>query len=286
MKTTDNIITFNYDDVFFAYYLNDACECSHLVRDHCLCYIYSGEFILHSEGREQRYTAGDCVFCRRDNRLEVRKGPLGNEQFRGVFMNFKRPFLKEMYKRIDHSKFPRRKSEALPAFVQMPQSPDFQSLFRSMTPYFDSNVHPSENLMRLKQMEGVYALIDYNADFGPLLFDFADQWRPDLVEFMERNFMCDMTLEDFAQFSGRSLSTFKRDFKKIFDLPPERWLTQKRLNAAYEMLQQGATVTDACFNVGFKNISHFSNAFKREFGVSPLEIKHRCKINPSTSKTY
>lgn len=274
MKMSDNIITFSYDDVFFAVYLNDAYECSHMVREHCLCYIYGGEFILKRDGREEHYTAGDCIFCRRDNRLEVRKQALGGEQFRGVFMNFKRPFLKEVYKSIDKRTLPRHKRDVVPAFVHLPKSPDFESLFRSMVPYFDSNVHPSAHVMRLKQMEGVYALLSYNADFGPLLFDFVDQWRPDLVEFMEQNFKCDMTMTEFAQFSGRSLSTFKRDFKKMLNESPERWLTMKRLNAAYEQLQNGSTVTDACFDNGFKNISHFSAAFKREFGLNPTDAKH------------
>lgn len=269
----ENITTFNYDDVFFAFYINDAYECSHMVYHHCLCYIYDGEFILKDGEREEHFTSGDCIFCRRDNRIEVHKQPKDGRQFRGVFMNFKRPFLKEAYKLIDRHSLPRVNHGLIPRYVKLPNSPDFQSLFQSMIPYFETNVHPTDNLMRLKQMEGIYALLNFNADFGPLLFDCIDRWKPDLVEYMEQNYMCDLSIEQFAQFTGRSLSTFKRDFKKSFDLPPERWLTKKRLNSAYELLRQGITTTDACCEVGFKSVSHFSAAFKREFGFSPSEVK-------------
>lgn len=79
-----------------------------------------------------------------------------------------------------------------------------------------------------------------------------------------------MTLEEFASYTGRSLATFKRDFAKISDVPPQRWITEHRLELAKQILaQEGISATDACFRVGFKNRSHFSTAFKRRFGYAP-----------------
>lgn len=95
----------------------------------------------------------------------------------------------------------------------------------------------------------------------------------DLKDFMEKNFKSDMSMSEFARASGRSLSTFKRDFKRMSELSPERWLTDRRLRAAIEMLRRGQRVTDTCFDVGFKNVSHFSAIFKRKFGVTPGDIR-------------
>lgn len=95
----------------------------------------------------------------------------------------------------------------------------------------------------------------------------------DLKDFMEKNFRCDMSMSEFARASGRSLSTFKRDFKKISDLSPERWLTDRRLRAAIELLKRGRRVSDTCFDVGFKNVSHFSATFKKKFGMTPGEAR-------------
>ena len=41
----------------------------------------------------------------------------------------------------------------------------------------------------------------------------------DLLEFMEKNYAYDLTIEDIAHYTGRSLAAFKRDFRKISDLP-------------------------------------------------------------------
>jgi len=77
-------------------------------------------------------------------------------------------------------------------------------------------------------------------------------------------------MEEIASFTGRSLSTFKRDFKKISDLPPQKWLIQRRLRAAYEKIKEdGKRVSDVYMEVGFKNLSHFSVAFKKQYGFSP-----------------
>ncbi len=89
---------------------------------------------------------------------------------------------------------------------------------------------------------------------------------------MEENFTEDLTIEEFANYTGRSLATFKRDFAKISDVTPQKWLIDKRLDKAYEILSTGkANPTDVYYQVGFKNRSHFSLAFKKRFGISPSQ---------------
>lgn len=93
------------------------------------------------------------------------------------------------------------------------------------------------------------------------------------MAFLEKNYMNDLTLRDIARFTGRSLSTFKRDFRALSDLTPQRWLMRRRLEAAREMLRRDnkREVTDVCFEVGFKNLSHFSKLYKRTYGIPPTE---------------
>ena len=62
----------------------------------------------------------------------------------------------------------------------------------------------------------------------------------------------------------------KRDFKKISDLTPEKWLIRKRLEVAYALMKEGGKkVVDVYAEVGFKNPSHFSTAFKKQYGMPP-----------------
>lgn len=53
---------------------------------------------------------------------------------------------------------------------------------------------------------------------------------------MNKNFSKDMTLGDFAHYTGRSLSTFKRDFKDVFNETPHEWIKNKKLDEAYKLI--------------------------------------------------
>lgn len=121
--------------------------------------------------------------------------------------------------------------------------------------------------------EAHYSLIRHIDVMADLMNPTAHARKIDLKDFMEKHFRSDMSMSEFALATGRSLSTFKRDFKKISDLSPERWLTDRRLRAAYELLRRGHRVADTCFDVGFKNVSHFSAIFKRKFGVTPSQVR-------------
>lgn len=84
--------------------------------------------------------------------------------------------------------------------------------------------------------------------------------------------MNDISMEEIANYTGRSLSTFKRDFKKCSTLSPREWLIRRRLEAARELIRKGGRkVSEICFEVGFKNLSHFSKIYKETYGIPPTE---------------
>ena len=83
--------------------------------------------------------------------------------------------------------------------------------------------------------------------------------------------MYDFSMDKIASYTGRSLATFKRDFAKVSDISPRKWLIRRRLEAAHQLIVQGKRrVTDICYAVGFRNLSHFSRAYKEMYGFSPV----------------
>ena len=196
-------------------------------------------------------------------------------------------FLRDFYNRLDKGTLPEKARRNKVSLLKLPSSrPDIVSLFESMAPYFDSGVQPSKELLYLKMTEGVYVLLNTDQSLYASLFDFADPWKPDILEFMEKNYMNDLTPGEIANYTGRSLATFKRDFRKVSDLSPQKWLFRKvsdlspqkwlirrRLEAAREQILSGnRKVTEVCFDVGFKNLSHFSRAYKAMFGCPPSTV--------------
>ena len=86
-----------------------------------------------------------------------------------------------------------------------------------------------------------------------------------------------MTLEEFATYTGRSLATFKRDFAKVSDLSPEKWLIKKRLDKAYELLAHGsAKPSDVYVAVGFKTVRTSPVHSSGNSGVPPGGVAASC----------
>lgn len=268
---TDGIHTLRYSDIFLAMYLDDATSCLHRNHSHVLVYMLSGELAIDERGRITRLHKGDCAFIRKDFGVRMTKRARGGEQFKAVFLMFTTKFLREFYSGLDRNALPVGAKRDKISLYKLPSNrPDIVSLFESMTPYFDSGIRPTEELLQLKLVEGVYVLLHTDENLYASLFDFVDPWKIDLLAFMERNYANDLSLEEIADYTGRSLSTFKRDFRKCSDLAPQKWLIRRRLEAAHEqILNGGRKVSEICFDVGFKNLSHFSKAYKKMYGAAP-----------------
>lgn len=270
-------LIFNYNNVFYSFFYDDLSGCIHRSREYALNYVYSGEMILNNGTEKIHVRKGECVFIPRDHHITMYKKTYMGERYCGIFLMFTRSFLREMYVRLGINRLPQknRAPKLDKGVIKLPATVELASLFASMTPYFNPSVKPKDNFMELKLQEGLMALLAIDERFMPTMFDFNQPWKIDILEFMEDNFMCDLSMEEIAHYTGRSLATFKRDFKKISHLTPEKWLIKRRLAKAYEMMKTGnRKVVEVYAEVGFRNPSHFSTAFKKEFGVAPTAISN------------
>jgi AraC-like DNA-binding protein len=268
----DGVKTIAYSNVFLSRFSDNASAHTNMIREHCLLYVYSGEVEISERGKATKIRKGECAFIRRDNRVGLVKRPVNGEQFKAIFLSFTRNFLRRFYHRtLDKSKLPTESKRKGACMYKLPANrPDIVSLFESITPYFDSDVQPTDELLNLKVAEGVYVLLNTDESFYSSLFDFTERWKIDILDYLNENYMYDLSLEEIASFTGRSLAVFKRDFKKISPLSPEKWLIRKRLKVAHDKIREdGKKVSDVCFEVGFKNLSHFSRVFKEQFGYAP-----------------
>jgi AraC family transcriptional regulator len=82
----------------------------------------------------------------------------------------------------------------------------------------------------------------------------------------------EVTLETLALECGLSRSHFARAFKKTTGLPPHRWLLDRRVERARELLLNSALpIADIADLCGFADQSHFTRVFTNALGVSPGE---------------
>ena len=161
--------------------------------------MYSGELEINERGRITRLYKGDCAFIRKDFSVQMTKQARDGEQFKAIFLMFTTKFLRDFYNQLDKDTIPKEAKREKVSLCKLPSNrPDIVSLFESMTPYFNSNIQPTDKLFQLKMTEGLYVLLNTSKNLYASIFDFTDPWKIDILEFLERNYMNDLSIEEIA----------------------------------------------------------------------------------------
>ncbi|MDR3680909.1 MAG: AraC family transcriptional regulator [Flavipsychrobacter sp.] len=243
-----------------------------MFEHHLLVWFISGETKLVQADVTHTFTAGDIFFIPRNQLATVINYPKDGLPHKTVVMYITTERLKDFYKR--HVLIGR----ALPLqkVYTFRKHPLLESCLASVIPYFDLKENLPETIAAIKIEEAISILRSVDNQMDGLLANFEEPGKINLADFMERHYMFNMTMERFGYLTGRSIATFRRDFKKAFNTTPQNWLTEKRLELAhYQIAEQQRKPIDVYFEAGFENLSHFSYAFKKRFGYPPNEVVSR-----------
>lgn len=245
------------------------------IPEHFVCHIVSGEMRVIESNRQSIYRAGDSFLLRRNALAKCEQRPIASRiQFKVIFLVLKKDFLQDYAIRHGLSNMP-QKTGISPQVQLLPSTLSLAGLFNSLIPYLDAHVYPSAEITSLKLEEMLICLQELDSELTASLFTIAATGKLDLGEFMERNYMFNVPLNKFAELSGRSLSTFQRDFSKIFDIQAGPWLLKRRLQAAHDLLSSSdRKPSEVYLETGFEDFAHFSRSFKTYFGYNPSKIKH------------
>ena len=103
----------------------------------------------------------------------------------------------------------------------------------------------------------------------------SDVLSNQFINIIYENLFNDVSVEELAELTNRSLTSFKKEFKRIFNMPPHRWIIEQRLNRARIMLTStNRTVSEIGTECGFSNISHFIKLFKCRYNATPATFRH------------
>ncbi|WP_326907148.1 AraC family transcriptional regulator [Sedimentibacter sp. MB31-C6] len=92
-----------------------------------------------------------------------------------------------------------------------------------------------------------------------------------ISEFLEKNYMNHITLDDLSNLTGLSKYYLLRSFTKQKGISPYSYLETIRINKAKKLLEQGELPIDVALKTGFTDQSHFSNFFKKFIGLTPKQ---------------
>jgi AraC-like DNA-binding protein len=171
--------------------------------------------------------------------------------------------------------------EYQPQIIHSQHTSDTQELLERMVGLYTTD-HPdkallmdlslSELIIRLLRQQGRDFLLSYS------------QQVPDssgitaAIYYLEKNLILPLDIAELCKHACMSRSKLYVAFKKQLGCSPGEFQQQLRLKMAADELKSGQTVTNACFNSGFSDLSHFSRRFTQFFNSTPSDFRAKYQI--------
>jgi len=194
-----------------------------------------------------------------------------------VIVTFHADILKKIYER------------EFPALLQSPKNAvsnqsggkinnDFliQKYIEGLLFYFETPALVNDDILILKLKEIIILLSQtQNAEtvniilsqlFSPVIYTFK--------QIIEANLFSQVNIEDLAQKTNLSVSSFKREFAKLYNNSPANYIRNKRLERASELLLTSDNrITDIAFECGFNDLANFTKSFHNKYNTSPTNYR-------------
>ncbi len=233
-----------------------------LISSHSIVYVVNGKVSVSTfEGREVSISNDEMLFMPRDSYL-ISDFMKNNKNMEVFLLFFDHDIVMKFIEGI-------QKDEGQKSTIcKLEATENIRNYFQNITKMKFENPQ-NKKLLELKLLEFLH-LINEKQDFVQTLQSSEEgKQRRDIGSMMLEHYDKNMTIADFASLSGRSLSTFNREFKEKYHTTPKQWLIEKKMNRAFELLQEGKTVTESAFEVGYLNVSNFIKAYKSVYGETP-----------------
>lgn len=235
-------------------------------------------FSFMQKGRKHVYFADSTVsisyeqsiLAKRGNSLWSEMIDKGNEYYCKLLF-FSNTLLKEFIAKHELTK----NGEKPTASYMVIDNDDYIHAYLSSINLMQAQASINYDLFRIKFEElMMYLLQKYGSSFESFLLSIVTEEPSTFQQIIETNKYAPITMEEIAFLCNMSLSTFKRRFVKEYNESPGKWLQDKRLQRAKRMIENGnSTPSDIYADLGYKNLSNFSAAFKKKFGVSPSSLR-------------
>lgn len=108
--------------------------------------------------------------------------------------------------------------------------------------------------------------------------DRVEPWVGAVQEAIAKHYERPWRLEDLAALAGVSVYHLCRTFHARTGLTVHRYRNRLRLRAALARLAGSVDLTELALDLGFSSHSHFTAAFRAEFGIPPSRVRGRTAL--------
>ncbi|MDV3694581.1 AraC family transcriptional regulator [Elizabethkingia anophelis] len=146
--------------------------------------------------------------------------------------------------------------------------------------YFENPSLVNDEILALKLKE-IILLLSQTQDaenIQVILSQLFSSTTYSFKQIIEANLFFQLGIEKLAQKTNLSVSSFKREFKKLYDDSPANYIKTKRLERAAELiLATGERITDIAFDCGFNDLANFTKSFHDRYQASPSNYRLKSK---------
>lgn len=173
----------------------------------------------------------------------------------------------------------------VPSFIKVEGSQEPKKLIgnrlveqymNNLTLYFEQPDSLDEELgiLKLKELMLILLKSQNHENIRALLSDIFKPINAVFKDTVEKNLFNQLSLEQLAFICHMSLSTFKREFKKVYNLSPARYIKTRRLEeASRRLLCMNDSISAIAFDVGFQDATTFSASFSEKYATSPKNFR-------------
>jgi len=237
----------------------------------CFIFIVEGNYKIYSESNQMNAGENDGVLMKCGNFfMEMHPSPKGLTK--AVAVHFYPEVLKKLYNN-DVPSFLKEKDQLPdPPMVRIKTDELVRKFFDSLLFYFENPELVTEELLILKTKE-LLLLLDKTSNSSTVRALLSNLFSPRTYSFKEvvNSHVYDhLNNSELAELCNMSLSSFKREFKKVFSDTPAKYFRKQKLEKAKQLLvYSDKNISEIAFECGFSGLVAFSSSFQHEFGRSP-----------------
>jgi len=252
-------------------------KANQMPNEACFHYIIEGAGVTVSEIEKLEIPAKESVLMKCGNYITRMLNSTDFPRYFAVAIHFHPEVLKKVYEN-DLPKFLLDGSKNIPAagMVKIKSDNLFLKYIEGILFYFENPELVSEELLSLKLKE-LILLLNQTKDAPLVKQILSSLFSPSsysLKQIVDAHIYSDLTIEDLAQLCNLSLSSFKREFRKVFNDSPAKYIKEKKLDRAAQLLLiSDERISDVAYECGFNDLAHFSKSFHEKYNLSPTNFR-------------
>ena len=244
-------------------------------QEACFLYVLEGATNNISEEESLLVKKDEAVLMKCGSYLSQMVSTAADRRYAAVAVHFYPEVLKKVY------------GNEVPAFLKENRGFDrnmvrveasilVQKYIESLLFYFENPQLVSEDILILKLKEIILLLIQ--TENAPHVLEvLSNLFNPreySFKEVIDAHIFSTVTVSELADLTHLSLSSFKREFARLYDDSPARYFRRKRLEKAQALLAvSNESIGDIAFECGFSDMAYFSKIFKSHTGFSPSAFR-------------